>query len=1223
MIFEAAMTEQAVKTVISLLPKVLKNLRSNSAWGKVFISSGEDMADQNQCNETFDDDIAKLFSPKRMKKLSTKLKDRNGFNLDYVVHDEIFKLLVDNNVEQSIAEKMIDAFWDALLNTIKDEEPEVYKNYCIGEIRDNSNEIISILKGLKNSGNNIQADILTESKINYIIADCTCEPKLSLSFFEIDDDEFVDGFSQNITKEKLYIIGQTKEETILRLVNLIRGIDERELLVVRSEDAWNYLCNQDIKNRILIPSYRADYIKAIDGNTNIFIYNENETCNNFDKIHLRKRTHDNLINALEMAGMENEKAYDLLRETHGLYTSMKKRMYNGAGYISSVPVKLDAKIKLTVLLCGQWEENDGDKKVMETLSGMKYDDLKTKITPYMLGETPFVIDINSYRGKSLQLFSVVDAWEELGCFVDDDTWKVFVGCVKGALINNAPTTKDMAYDTYNDSGNPGCSSTLKHGMIVTLIMWGYYYNDIGKQNQVDGIVRSILDSLQNSDQWSLLSQYMQDLCEASPDSFLGRLEEEMNQPTGMMDTFGSNKGNNLFGHNYYTHILNAIEELLQQSKYAVRAVKLIWSMYSYIIEYNIANNPKEMLVRIYCPWINTTALTTEERIQTITDAAHKYSNAWDVLYADLGRKNQTVFSINNITRYRATDDIEPQTISDYNKLCQIYSELCIRYIGNDIDRWVNIIGDVGQFSKDETTDMISLLRKTVLKSNDDSKVRLKAALRTEISRNRFYCNTDWVMSEDKIALLEECMNDIIVDDKVKDYIYLFEYSVDFPLMNPTPYDNPDYMALNDKKYDSLMQEKLSAFKRAGLSLSDLIRNLDDSDMLSNRAGYLLAKYYDDSFNESTLIMLLENSNSIAINQYVNFFIGEDESIIEKALTIAKKKDARNEILAGIVSLENIKNPDCALINNETVDIKTIFWQKEILFRDCYNTEVAKWAISECQKYGNNVSYIELLYDVKNRLSMPELYDALMSLEKMEPAKNFNGMAEHLLEKILVALYEQYITDAEKSAGISKIELLYRDQLGWKNMKCTQCIMRKSPVLYAKILRVIFKQENSDDEVTQEKRDYATKLYRFYMEANFCPADVDGVVDYSELVQWVNRFDELLKAQNQHYLLGSCLGRLFAYSPIGDDNYYPCESVRKYIEDYHNNEMINNYGITEMNKRGVYAVDAGKSERELAGKYRENADTIRSEAPFTATIFDRIAREYEQEAVIGRKRAEDE
>ena len=64
-------------------------------------------------------------------------------------------------------------------------------------------------------------------------------------------------------------------------------------------------------------------------------------------------------------------------------------------------------------------------------------------------------------------------------------------------------------------------------------------------------------------------------------------------------------------------------------------------------------------------------------------------------------------------------------------------------------------------------------------------------------------------------------------------------------------------------------------------------------------------------------------------------------------------------------------------------------------------------------------------------------------------------------------------------------------------------------------------------------------------------------------------------------------------------------------------------MEEENKRGIHIVDAGKSELILYQRYKENAEVLQEQYPYTAEIYFEISDNYKCEAKYERKCAEDE
>ena len=162
-------------------------------------------------------------------------------------------------------------------------------------------------------------------------------------------------------------------------------------------------------------------------------------------------------------------------------------------------------------------------------------------------------------------------------------------------------------------------------------------------------------------------------------------------------------------------------------------------------------------------------------------------------------------------------------------------------------------------------------------------------------------------------------------------------------------------------------------------------------------------------------------------------------------------------------------------------------------------------------------------------------------------------------------------------------------------------MKDDPTFYALLVSIIYKADDNEN-IDEEKRKLANKVYSGFDKAKFCPTEKDGEVIYENLKKWIEKFKELLINQKQERLFGNLVGRLLAYSPIGEDGYSPCEAVRMVIEEYYTDSLKTAYVVAEENKRGVHMVDAGKSEIILHQRYQKNAEALQERYPYTADIY---------------------
>ena len=101
-----------------------------------------------------------------------------------------------------------------------------------------------------------------------------------------------------------------------------------------------------------------------------------------------------------------------------------------------------------------------------------------------------------------------------------------------------------------------------------------------------------------------------------------------------------------------------------------------------------------------------------------------------------------------------------------------------------------------------------------------------------------------------------------------------------------------------------------------------------------------------------------------------------------------------------------------------------------------------------------------------------------------------------------------------------------------------------------------------------------------------------------------------------------VGRLFAFSPVGDDGHRPCEAVRNMIEKYADQSMQREYAATIFNRRGVHSPTAGKAEKKIALGFTDNAEYLTACGyPKTAEIYYSLARTYNSESTREREEAE--
>ncbi|MCI9258717.1 MAG: trypsin-like peptidase domain-containing protein [Romboutsia sp.] len=1052
-------------------------------------------------------------------------------------------------------------------------------------------------------------------------------PSICLDFFEIDDKEFLEEFRQNLS-HNMYIVGKSREETLNCILNELKyNLKYDNVVIVGDERSWEEL-RDNIDNAILIPNFYVGEIVAIKNNINIFIYGEDEHCTNPNKIELKRRTRNTIIKKLEKAGLDIQDAYDYVEKTNGLFISLKRKLFNGQYNILPEWHNKTSNSFAVALLCGKWTECDGDKKIIEELSGMKYDEFMMDLIPFIKGREPFIIEILDFGKKRYQLANVEISWEYLDGLINKNIWNNFKAKLHEVITEIDPIFNRPYEEHYMASFSKEksqYSNELKLGMIRSLIFRAIYR---GNENQyeIDKIIEDLLSTVNSPQSWAYISQYFPELCEASPKSVITCLQKELKNPTGLVKILGKGSKDIIMGRHYYTNILWAVEQLLLYKEYASIAVRWLLEVDNLDIKYTISNSPRETLKDVFCAWFNISVITKEDKIKLSQYAMKKYKNTWDLIFNELPGGNNVIKSSGSKPKYRKCDEVQTVTNKDVYELYTSYANMCIDNINGDIDRWLKMINKFSIFPNDMLDVLMLKLSDLIEAMNDTEKMVIKNNLRSELYRHRYFSNSGWSMDEARLEKIEALLLSITFNNKEHDYTYLFIDEFDMPILNPIPYnDNNSSIDENRELKENEIRERFIEFIDNNLDLSNLIRLVDKKNY--HNLGMYIAKYYTNGKFSSLIYVEMLKISGIqqVLYSYVSYLYrnGEDK-VIKEAKQLSKKYDGKDELYVGILTIENLKYDNHPGIIDESEDIKLLYWSYPIRsFRLERDKKTFEWCLCELKKYGNGVSYIECLYMALEIFEPKEVLKYMIDLKEFNGIKLNNQMSGWYVKNIMEYIGKNFEGNYELYNDIASLELSLRGVIEWGSMKCAQYIMKKDPQLYADIINIIYLHEGEDrNDKTKEDYEIVQSLFNFYYKIHFCPCENNGDIDYHELKDWVDKFNEKLIEQKQSNLLGHELGRLFAYSPVGEDGYYPHESVRDIIEELADDKLRSSYVSAECNKRGVYSPDAGRTEKEMALRYKENADGVRTVYPETAKIYDSLYERYYYQSEAERRRAED-
>ena len=1216
----------------------LENMKSAHDWKKILVDTGEFFIENEKTAACFFDDLSLVLAKENMAQMARDLQKTDGYELKDRLYKMLMQLMARYEIPHEQAESYSLRILYVILEQVKVIEPDKYERYFQQEWKDEQQASLEELhvkldKMSKDNALYQKQDMKIQSSGEMDISlRRSTEPPLGIEFFEVDDERFQEEFEERRFDELVYVRGRCREETIYCLLNELWRLDEkRPVYVVKSQESWQKLQNTYVENNIYIPWFYADEIVAIENNTNLFVLNENTPAYTRDVIELRPRTRDTLSRCLRDAGMEWDKTEALITDTHGLYIPMKKRLFRGE--YQKRPEWVDGlgdKVKKVCLLLGKWEEIEGDKLIVETLYGGKYEDFLEEILPYTKGEDPFLYVIKSSHGKrtrSYCLASTENTWEWLDISLDDPLWVKFIEIFMEVLNESENLFTYSAQErllAQIKGEKLFWSGALRKGMAQTLIMKGFYRKTQDSQPAMDRVVRRILDYICTKKQWSYISTFWTDLCEISPRAVLERLNREFEESTGLMSLFENQDSDFLFGRNAYISILWGVEQFLVQKEFVWDGLRWLLKLDACNYKYQ-SNAPKDAFSKVFCTWQNFSALRTpEEKLEAAKLAIQLDGNAWTYLYDAIPHHNMSIMGELSEPKYRDHMRMEPVTARDVWTVSMGYIDILLDHTEYSVERWSKMLKATDDFAPELRGKVFDRLLFEVAQMNDDERTDIKNNIREMIYRHRFFATSSWAMPEDQLLEYERLLDEIHTAQPEYEYGYLFARKSEYPLLHPVPFETEGERESNEQKTEELIQEKLTEFQSKNYRL-EVLAELCGREERSSLGRYLAIFWKEGQWDFETFEILLkaQPSGAMAI-AYLSDVIGKEVSLYPDIISKGKELGYSNEILSEIYRSEALWTEEIPLVSDESDSVKELFWATPVSCRESNS----RWAVQESRKYASLGVFLWQMYCAhhENPLSAGEIFSYMEGIERMPRVPN-GQMTDYYLKQFLEIMQKAFLHDDEKCLRIAQIEIIFADLLEWGNMKCFHHLIKRLPELFAQLVAGLYKKDHEPGEGRQPEGDQKSKkqswhnMYTVYDKAHFCPAEENGEVEEEKLRQWVEGFKNLLEQNDQSSLFGSMLGRLFAFSPKGKDGHEPCEAVRAVIEDYCDDRMRSSYESTVYNRRGVYSPSAGRAEMRMAEDFKTNAEYLAPGYPETARIFYDLYDTYKRESERERTEAE--
>lgn len=885
-----------------------------------------------------------------------------------------------------------------------------------------------------------------------------------------------------------------------------------------------------------------------------------------------------------------------------------------------------SSILIPLLFAGAWDEHKkGDRDVIELLSGVTHNAYIKALKPFLSIEDSPVRNI----GSVWMLKSPLDAWFMLAPHLTDEHLGLFKRAILSVLTKTDPkydlkAEKRWMASIYGKS-NP-CSEWVQIGLVESLILIAVYGNRssriVSTQVFADHVIKDILVAANKWESWASIKDVMPLLAEASPDAFLEAIEKTLVKNPTLFQELMSDDGNT-FGECKHSGLLWALESVAWSPEYFSRAVKALLTLSKIDKGGTWNNRPINSLKDIFVPGLPQTYAMPEQRLATMDELITKNSKTvWQ--FAQTYYSGGTISEAHRFKWRDAGGDrrgLEPES----NDIYRTYVTGLFPKLSDLACRKENLVQSVDEFThlpKDVQEKLLSTLEsKNINSFSKDEKLKIVAHIRETLNWVNSYGNDE---HRKQVPALSRVYKKFTPKDILERHSWLLSNPWPrLPKGEPRGYDGKDAIV-------KIAQEKAAREVLDKVPLKkviDFASTIQYVGILGSTLGKVVRNGKEDAKVLDTMIKYISKCSSIIRGYALGRIEKKGLSWIDEQIKRMKTKGNYSPEVCALLHLGRKEGADTwSSIKSYGKKAENIYWKQARGYSQGDKNNDIPIAVEKLLAVKRPDVALQIAGDPKVSISSALLQRLLQDLLAVEDKKLRGGvMDEYHLGHVFNQLYEQNDLSVEEMAKLEwPYAALFKDiERYTKSSMALHRVLQKDPLFFAQLISFIYKRDDRAPKTDHEKisEEMAISRARVTREVfsswHLLPGvKDDGSVNEKELAEWIETARK--KCSEIHYIAGGDIqiGFMLAHAPSDVSGTWPHVAVRNVIESL-NNKIIDDHIQNEIyNSRGVVTRGintGGKQERDLAEKYKQMSDKVKSKWPRTSALLRSLADSYKYQA----------
>lgn len=873
-----------------------------------------------------------------------------------------------------------------------------------------------------------------------------------------------------------------------------------------------------------------------------------------------------------------------------------------------------------VNLLGSWnEKTDSDIVIVSQLARESFPTWISKIRE-ILQQPKSPITLKN------GIWSVVERkelWNALGPRLFDNNLDMFKQCVVAVLTERNPEFDLPPEDRYAASIHGKVlkhSQYLRKGLAESVALLGSHSSALihCSLNKSETIaLLAVREIFQNADWllWGSLNNILPLFAEAAPNEFLGAVETALQQSPCPFDELFSQEGNGVTGRNYLTGLLWALETLAWDEEFLVRVSVILGELSSHDPGGNWANRPSNSLTTIFLPWLPQTTASIEKRKVALQTLQKEVPNvAWKLLIGLLPNQHQiSTGSHKPVWRNTIPEEWTKEvTQKEYWDQVSFYAALAVEMAKHDIKRLNELISHLDNLPHPSFEKILDhLSSKDVLGKPENERLGLWTGLMKFVSKHKRFADAKWAVSAEVVSKIENVAKALAPSNPLNLHRRLFS-GRDFDL-----YEEKGKWPEQQQQLEKDRQRAIKDILDYGGidAVVQFAKTVESPWNVGYSLGFIAEFAIDTRILPPLLDAELKNLKQLASGYVWARHQSQGWAWVDSTDTTRWLHSQIGQFLAYLpFTAESWKRANALLPDSEAE-----YWSRAGVNpyqTDC-DLEVAIDKLIEHGRPNAAVGCLNKILHDKQPLDKKRTVQALLSaVASDEPSY---AMDTYNIVEIIKALQDAPDTNPEDLFRVEWAYLPLLDRHHDASPKLLENRLASDPGFFCEVIRLVYrskKELKSDKEPTEQQRAIATNAYRLLHEWQTPPGmQPNGIFSRDHFRLWLES-TKVACAESGHVEVAlTHVGNVLIYCPADPDGLWIDRVAAETLNSKDAEEMRNGFRLGIINSRGVYWVDpTGKPERELAAKYRQQADDVENAGyqRLAATLRD-LAESYDRDA----------